>query len=216
MINIKEYIVEGSQKLSIPIQDSQIKMMETYASQLMIWNKKINLTAIKEPQQIADKHFLDSMAVVSHLQDDSLLMDMGSGGGFPGIVIKIMNPSIQMVLVDSVRKKVNFLKHVIRLLGLENIEAIQVRVEDLHNDSNYIHQFDGIVSRAFADLSKFVDLAQPLIKNNGSIYAMKGKQAAAEINPDIKKQFSISTTKYHLPFEKSERCVMVLNHKVNI
>ncbi|MFH2093001.1 MAG: 16S rRNA (guanine(527)-N(7))-methyltransferase RsmG [Pseudomonadota bacterium] len=196
--------------LKIEATALQIRKMTQYAEELMAWNKKINLTAIKDPLQVAEKHFIDSIAVMSLLENDHQMMDMGSGGGFPGIVIKIMNPSIRVVLVDSVRKKINFLKHVIRLLDLNGIDAVHSRVEDLNFDDQYARQFDGVISRAFADLSKYIDLAHPFIKPGGSLYAMKGRQGLEEVTSDMQEKYTIITKHYQLPFEKSERYVIKL------
>ncbi|MCF6247003.1 MAG: 16S rRNA (guanine(527)-N(7))-methyltransferase RsmG [Desulfobacula sp.] len=187
--------------------------MVIHAKELMLWNKKINLTAIREPLQIVEKHFIDSIATLSFLGNQKHVIDMGAGGGFPGIPLKIMNPLLYVVLVDSSRKKVNFLKHVIRLLGLKNIDAIHSRVEDLHNNDNYKGQFDVVISRAFTELSNFTRLGIPFLKTNGFICALKGKNAVLEITPDIKAQFTVKTSQYTLPFEKSLRYIIRLSKK---
>ena len=187
--------------------------MTTHAKELMAWNKKINLTAIKDPLKIAEKHFIDSIAVVSSFENEECLIDMGSGGGFPGIPIKIMKPSLKVVLLDSSRKKVNFLKHVIRTLHLENIEAFHSRVEDLHENEAYKNKFDAVISRAFTELSGFVGLACPFLSEAGTIYAMKGKHADQEITPAILKKFDLKTDHYQLPFEKSDRLLIKLSVK---
>ena len=111
--------------------------MTIHAKELMMWNKKINLTAIKQPLKIAEKHFIDSLAAASFIKNKNSIIDLGSGGGFPGIPLKIMNPLLHVVLVDSSRKKINFLKHVIRLLGLQVIDAIHSRAQDLHDKDLY-------------------------------------------------------------------------------
>lgn len=208
MLDFNNHLTSGLKKLGIDINSLQILMMEQYAKELMAWNKKINLTAIKDPLQVAEKHFIDSIAVAPMLKNEICMMDMGSGGGFPGIVIKIMNPSIKVVLIDSARKKVNFLKHIVRLLNLENIDAVHSRVQDLHNDENYAGQFDAIISRAFADLSKYVGLARPFIKPGGCIFAMKGKQGLSELTSEILENYKLNTEHYWLPFENSKRSVI--------
>ncbi|MFH2058060.1 MAG: 16S rRNA (guanine(527)-N(7))-methyltransferase RsmG [Pseudomonadota bacterium] len=208
MLDFKNHLTNGSKKLGIDISPLQILMMEQYAKELMIWNKKINLTAIKDPLQVAEKHFIDSIAVMPLLKNGICMMDMGSGGGFPGIVIKIMNPSIKVVLIDSVSKKVSFLKHIVRLLNLENIDAVHSRVQDLHNDENYAGQFDAIISRAFADLSKYVGLARPFINPCGCIFAMKGKQGQSEVTSEILENYKLNTEHYWLPFDNSKRSVI--------
>ena len=209
----KHHLKKGSNDLGITVSEHQAEAMTTHAKELMAWNKKINLTAIKDPLKIAEKHFIDSIAVVSSFENEECLIDMGSGGGFPGIPIKIMKPSLKVVLLDSSRKKVNFLKHVIRTLHLENIEAFHSRVEDLHENEAYKNKFDAVISRAFTELSGFVGLACPFLSEAGTIYAMKGKHADQEITPAILKKFDLKTDHYQLPFEKSDRLLIKLSVK---
>jgi len=209
----KQRIKLGSKSLNISVLDHQADMMILHAKELMAWNKKINLTAIKEPLLIAEKHFIDSIAAALFLGNETCLIDMGSGGGFPGIPIKIMRPSLKVVLIDSSRKKVNFLKHVIRILHLENIDAIHARVEDLHENEKYKNKFDAVISRAFTELSNFTALSSPFLSNNGTIYAMKGKHADQEIIPAILEKFDLQKNHYQLPFEKSDRYMIKLSVK---
>jgi len=201
---------QGCEKIQVDITSEQISLMAAHATQLILWNKKINLTAIVEPQAMAEKHFIDALAVQSFLGQEKRMMDMGTGGGFPSIPLKILNPDREFVLVDSSRKKVTFLKHVIRTLGLKNIEAFHCRVEDLAEDDLHAGTYDAVISRAFAGLDKFVGLALPLLKPEGKIYALKGKQAPEEITPELKVQFEIKTDHYQLPFEKSDRYMIRL------
>ncbi|MDA3791468.1 MAG: 16S rRNA (guanine(527)-N(7))-methyltransferase RsmG [Desulfobacula sp.] len=213
MQEFKQRIKLGSKSLNISVLDHQADMMILHAKELMAWNKKINLTAIKEPLLIAEKHFIDSIAAASFLGKETCLMDMGSGGGFPGIPIKIMKSSLKVVLIDSSRKKVNFLKHIIRILHLENIDAIHARVEDLHENEKYKNKFDAVISRAFNELSSFIALSSPFLSNKGVIYAMKGKHADQEITPAILEKFDLQTNHYQLPFEKSDRYMIKLSVK---
>lgn len=209
----KRHILKGSKALGMSVSDHQAGLMGVHAQELMTWNIKINLTAIKEPLQIAEKHFIDSIAAVPLFSAATSLMDMGSGGGFPGIPIKIMYPSLAVTLIDSSRKKINFLKHVIRTLHLENIDAIHSRVEDLQDDTDYRNRFDGVISRAFKDLTDSVERSLPFLKDTGVIYAMKGKNAKKEITSAILKNLDIKTDHYQLPFEKSDRYMIRLSAK---
>jgi 16S rRNA (guanine527-N7)-methyltransferase len=201
---------QGCDKLKIEITNEQVSLMTAHATQLILWNKKINLTAIVEPQIMAEKHFIDALAVQSFLGKEKRMMDMGTGGGFPSIPLKILNPSLEFVLVDSSRKKVTFLKHLIRTLGLKNIEALHCRVEDLAGDDSHAGTYDAVISRAFAGLEKFVGFALPLLIPQGTIYALKGKQAPDEITQELLSQFEIKTDHYQLPFEKSDRYMIRL------
>jgi len=204
-------IQNGSNTLGIKVSNDQAQLMILHAKELIAWNKKINLTAIKNHLEIAEKHFIDSIAATLFLENETRLMDMGSGGGFPGIPIKIMRPELNLVLIDASRKKINFLKHVIRRLNLRNIEAIHTRVQDLHQNENYKNKFDAVISRAFTNLSDVVVLSTPFLGDNGSIYAMKGKHAKKEITSTILNKFNLKTDHYRLPFEKSDRYMLKLS-----
>ena len=207
-------LTKGLDHLNYHLSPLQMEQIRVYASQLMLWNKKINLTAIRKTEEIAEKHFIDSIAASTFLPAADRVVDIGSGGGFPGIVFKILDPDLDMVLVDASQKKVNFLKHVIRTVGLEGIEAIHARVEALQRLSPYAGSFDLAVSRAFSALDKFVGLAQPLIKPDGWISAMKGKNFSEEIFSSIKAAYDIQTDHYQLPFEKSDRYMLLLKQKI--
>jgi 16S rRNA (guanine527-N7)-methyltransferase len=197
----------------IKLSELQMDRMAGHAEELLTWNQKMNLTAIKEPFEVAEKHFFDSIAVSSFLANETSLADIGSGGGFPGIPLKIMKPELNIILIDASRKKINFLKHVIRRLKLENIEAIHTRVEDLKSDKAFPNRFDAVISRAFTDLGRFVDLSLPLLHPGGRIYAMKGKHLDMEITPDLSGRFECKTHHYRLPFEKADRYVIRLSAK---
>ncbi len=179
----------------------------------MTWSRKINLTAIKTPEAVAEKHFFDSMMAGVFLSDEADIIDIGSGGGFPGLVLQIMNPSLRLVLVDASRKKIHFITHVIHLLGLEGVRAVHARAESLHNRDGYRSRFDAAISRALADLGQFINLADPLLKEGGRIYAMKGRRAEAEITSDLARRYDFHTFFYHLPFEKADRRVIRLSAK---
>lgn len=192
------------------LTQDQLGLMAGHAGELMAWNKKINLTAIKDPMAVAEKHFIDAVCVHPLLNNESRIMDMGTGGGFPAIPLKILNPDMAVTMVDAVRKKVNFLNHVVRTLGLEEVCAVHARVEDLAKDPVHAHGYDAVICRGFADLEKFVDLALPMLRPAGRIYALKGEHAQEEITPALEQNFEISTTRYCLPFEKSDRYLVCL------
>jgi 16S rRNA (guanine527-N7)-methyltransferase len=213
LIKFQYHLQNGLKALKIKISDDQVQLMTIHAKELMKWNKKINLTAIKQPLKIAEKHFIDSLAAASFIKNKNSIIDLGSGGGFPGIPLKIMNPLLNVVLMDSSRKKINFLKHIIRLLGLQGIDAIHSRAQDLHDKDLYIAGFDAVISRAFTELSNFVELASPFLNKEGTIYAMKGKQAKKEITPELLEKFNVTADHYMLPFEKSDRYIITLSQQ---
>lgn len=151
------------------------------------------------------------------------MLDIGSGGGFPGIPLKIILPKLSVTLIDASRKKTSFLKHVIRTLKLENIEALHIRAEDLAIQPSYMNRFDVIISRALSSLDAFVRLALPLLKNRGVIIALKGEIDKSELDDlrdnvlekmnsggSIDRQFTISRERYSLPMLNSERSIITV------
>ncbi|MEE9497150.1 MAG: 16S rRNA (guanine(527)-N(7))-methyltransferase RsmG, partial [Desulfobacterales bacterium] len=168
------------------------------------------------PRDIAIKHFLDSLAPAGFIPDRARLLDIGSGGGFPGIPLKILKPSISVLLIDGVRKKVNFLKHVLRTLNLENIEALQVRAENLLKDPESANSFDVIISRALSDLEPFVKNALPLLAKQGTIIAMKGAVAQKELDAVRSNVpgnlYALEVENYRLPSINTLRSIVIIKH----
>ena len=208
---LRHHLEKSLKTNEIKLSELQMDRMAGHAEELLTWNQKMNLTAIKEPFEVAEKHFFDSIAVASFLENATSLADIGSGGGFPGIPLKIMKPELNIILIDASRKKINFLKHVIRRLKLENIEAVHARVETLNSDPSFLKRFDAVISRAFTDLGRFVDLSLPLLHPGGRIYAMKGKHLDMEITPDLAGRFECKTHHYRLPFENADRYLIRLS-----
>jgi 16S rRNA (guanine527-N7)-methyltransferase len=219
----KNIIYDGAKHLEIQMDWGKIDQFAIHALELSKWTRKINLTAISDPLDMAVKHFLDSIAPVPMIPKDVSLLDMGSGGGFPGIPLKVMMPSLSVTLIDASRKKVSFLNHVIRILGLNNIEAIHVRAEDLFRDGNFNPAYDIIISRALSSMVNFVQMSLPLLSKDGSIIAMKGKISAKKIESELSlvrkrpenkenstSNFNVILKKYRLPYLKSERSLVIL------
>jgi 16S rRNA (guanine527-N7)-methyltransferase len=176
---IGDIIKQETQSMQLSLSIDEIRSFEVYAAELKKWNSKVNLTAITKDDEIAIKHFIDSLSLAPYITADDCLLDIGSGAGLPVIPLKIIRPDIPMVSVDAVAKKIHFQRHVIRILNLQKIEAIHARVEDLHK--THRHSFSVITSRAFTRLDRFVSLAAPLLAENGILIAMKGDQAEGEI-----------------------------------
>lgn len=175
----KELLKTGASELGISLTPEQLTSLDTFAEELKKWNKKINLTAITDDQDIAVKHLVDSLSLLKVVQGEGRLLDIGSGGGFPCIPVKIVDPALDVVSVDAVVKKISFQKQAARLLKLDNFQALHVRAETLAAD--YAGAFDWVVSRAFSDIPSFVEMALPVLKDGGRIVAMKGKNAAEEV-----------------------------------
>lgn len=175
----KDLLLAGAKELGVTISPAQLASLDSFAEELKKWNKKINLTAIDDDQGIAVKHLVDSLSLLKVVNGSGSLLDIGSGGGFPGIPVKILLPELSIVSVDAVVKKISFQKQAVRLLQLADFTPLHVRAETLAAD--YAASFDWVVSRAFSDLPSFVAMALPLVKREGRIVAMKGRNAAEEV-----------------------------------
>ena len=155
--------------------EAQQKLLQ-YLSLLNKWNKVYNLTAVRDPLQMVTLHLLDSLSVLPHIQARSLL-DVGSGGGLPGIVLAICMPQLKVTTIDTVQKKTIFMRQVKGELGLNNLEVVHARVENYQPSE----KFEAIISRAFSDTALFVKLTQHLLAQNGKWLAMKGKVPHEEL-----------------------------------
>lgn len=218
-----DLIVEGAAVFDIDLSPGQTRQFAVHAAELVRWNQKVNLTAITDPFEVAVKHFLDSLSAVRSIPEDATLLDIGSGGGFPGLPLKVLKPSLTITLIDASRKKVSFLKHVIRTLDLDKIEALHIRAEDFANDPLYRHQFDVVISRALSSLALFRRLAWPLVIDTGAIIALKGDIAKDELNElqgrgfddgddpqTAGRRFSVTVEKFRLPFLNSNRTIAII------
>ncbi len=177
MDNFELQLESAFNYLNLPKNDQVWSKLYDYLSLLQKWNKTYNLTAIRDPQEMFVKHLLDSLAVAPHV-DSKRLIDVGTGGGLPGIPLAILFPERQVDLLDSNSKKTRFLVQAKAELGLENILVLHKRVEDY----SPIEKYDGIISRAFASLDDMLNLTRHLIASNGSWWAMKAQKTQAEIS----------------------------------
>jgi len=155
-----------------------IEKLEIYLATLKKWNKVYNLTAINEDADIIVKHFLDSLSVNQYIQNSGRILDVGTGAGFPGLILAVFNPEKSFVLVDGVSKKISFLQEMIGKLNLKNVIAVHTKVEQY----KVAEQFDIIISRAFADIKKMTKLTSHLIKDGGKFIAMKGPDVMSELD----------------------------------
>ncbi len=190
----KELLIEGAKTFGIHLDEKLTEAFDLFLKELLKWNRKINLTAIRTEKGIIIKHFLDSLSASPYLLNTFSLLDIGSGAGFPGIALKIVYPSLKVTLIDSVRKKVDFQKHIIRTLGLKGIEAIHGRVQDKEILQSMEGRFDTVISRAFSDLQTLFVLSLPFLKKGGILLAMKGEVSGEEIRDFAE----IGGTRYHL------------------
>lgn len=206
-------VESGADKFNIPISPQQVGQFLTHTDLLLDWNKKTNLTRITDIKDIAVKHFLDSMAALPYLPKAGNVLDIGSGGGFPGLVLKIMRPELTVTLIDSVRKKISFLQHVIRTLRLEGVSAHHVRAEAFINEPSQRGGYQAVVSRALASLVDFAELAIPFLAPEGFIYAYKGnmeKKEVRQIGTITAPSLTVSQKTVHLPHADLNRTIVMI------
>jgi 16S rRNA (guanine527-N7)-methyltransferase len=169
---------EGARELGVDLSEEKLKAFQFFLEELMRWNRKMSLTSIRHPFDIVVKHFLDSLAVSPYLSQGCSLLDIGSGAGFPCIVLKISDPSLKVTSVDSSRKKLSFQRHLIRQLRLEGVDALHAHLPDSGIADKFDKSFDYALSRALGSLETLLRIARPFIKDTGLIIAMKGKTGA--------------------------------------
>lgn len=188
------------------MNDKNVTQFESYADELIRWNRRINLTAITDRESIFEKHFFDSLSLLPHLPLDGSILDVGSGAGFPGLPLAIENPRFKVICLDSIQKKVNFINHIIHLLTLKNAKAIQGRIEDL--DSH--ERFDAIVSRGTFKTEILLQHALPHLNKGGRIIHMKGREEKLDLDA---LKFKIEIQKYELPKTKAARHLLIIFQK---
>ena len=179
---MKELAQQARTLLGIQLSSRQLNALELYEQELLHWNERTNLTAIREPGQIRIKHFLDSLTCLLVIREapPSRIVDVGTGAGFPGLPLKIIYPSMQLTLVESVGKKADFCRRVIQKLGLEGVQVVQERVETLGQMPEHRQQYDWALARAVAVMNVLVEYLLPLARIGGAALALKGENAPAE------------------------------------
>lgn len=192
------------------------EMFSTYADMLVQWNEKINLTAITDEEGIVIKHFLDSLSIIPYIPENAkTLIDVGTGAGFPGIPVKIVNDKISVTLLDSLEKRVKFLNEVINGLGLKDIYAVHGRAEDFGADKKYREQFDAATARAVASLPVLLEYCLPFVKVGGTFIAMKGPDVENELKEsgkalEVLGGEIIDVRELTLPRSDNKRCIIVV------
>ena|SRR6056300_796029 len=204
MADLQKLLAQGLIDLGIAATERQTSQLLSYLELMQKWNKAYNLTAIRDPQQMLVRHLLDSLAVVPHIAQTDLI-DVGSGGGLPGIPLAILSPQQAITTLDSNSKKTRFQSQVKIELGLTNLEVIHGRVEALEN-----RQFSQVISRAFASIIDMVTLSQGLLAEKGVFLAMKGRYPDAEL-AELPLQFRLQQSyALHIPGLEEERHLLVL------
>ena len=211
-------LLGAAKQLGLALSDSEADQLLAYLALLQRWNSIYNLTAVRDPDRMLSQHVFDCLAVMAplrrHLAGTAApqrLLDVGSGGGLPGVVIAILNPAIDITCVDTVGKKAAFVQQVAASLRLRNLHSQHARVEQLK-----VPPFDIITSRAFASLADFVGLTRTLLAEGGAWFAMKGKSPVDEVNalpPDIN---VFHVEQLQVPDLEAERCLVWMRPKPSL
>lgn len=211
---------DAASEMGLELTPAQLAMFQTYYEQLVDWNRRVNLTAITDYETVQTRHFADSLAVLlaidaSDFGPNASLVDIGSGAGFPGLPLKIVRPAWQVMLVESTRKKTEFLEHMIYQLGLEGVQIMWARAEAVGQNPAYREQFDVAVARAVADLAVLAEYALPLLHVGGRFVAHKGTDPRDELRTaekaiELLGGAFLSTIPYRLPaFDRPLHLVII-------
>ena len=209
----EQEFIDSIKELGIEPTDKQLYQLSKFYELLIEWNQKINLTRITDKKEVYLKHFYDSLTISKELDLNKIntLCDVGTGAGFPGIVLKIFYPNLKITLIDSLLKRVKYLNEIIKELNLKEIKAIHTRAED------YKETFDIVTARAVANIEKLLTYTMRLVKKDGKLIAMKGN-IDEEITEDVRKRIDkkyklIKINKFYLPKEESHRSLVIIGKK---
>ena len=220
IIEFSNLMKEYGKEIQIKFTEEQLQKFYKYMNMLIEWNKKINLTAIIEPKEIILKHFMDSLTILKYVNDNEKMLDVGTGAGFPGIPIKIMNENIEITLLDSLNKRINFLNEAINKLELKNISAIHSRIEDYGKNNKYREKYDIVTSRAVANLATLSEYMLPMLKIKGKSICMKGSDIKEEVKNskraiDILGGEIVNIEELVLPKSDNRRNLIIIKKKKN-
>lgn len=198
-----DLLIEGLQRMALKLSDQMIDQLMTYLNLVEKWNRVYNLTAIRERDEMIKLHFLDSLSILNHVHLKNIL-DVGSGAGFPGIVLAITKPELKVTVMDSVNKKTTFMQQVKSELALTNLDVVNSRVEDYQP----ITLFEAVTSRAFSNLKNMMSLTQHTLQKEGVWLAMKSKDVKEELEEFEKNQYTLIPLE--VPFINAERYLVIL------
>lgn len=198
-----DLLIEGLQRMALKLSDQMIDQLMTYLNLVEKWNRVYNLTAIRERDEMIKLHFLDSLSILNHVHVKNIL-DVGSGAGFPGIVLAITKPELKVTVMDSVNKKTTFMQQVKSELALTNLDVVNSRVEDYQP----ITLFEAVTSRAFSNLKNMMSLTQHTLQKEGVWLAMKSKDVKEELEEFEKNQYILIPLE--VPFIDAERYLVIL------
>lgn len=217
---METFLESTRQLLDVQLTPRQVEQFAAFERELLAWNERINLTAIRDIEGIRTKHFLDSLTPLLELRDPEprSLIDIGTGAGFPGIPLKILLPNLKLTLVESVGKKAAFCQHVVDTLSLENVEVLTARAEDLGHDPAHREKYDWALARAVAVLPVLMEYLLPLVRVGGAALAQKGENAHAEVQASANALKHLGgvlrrLTPVSLPGVADERFLVVIDKK---
>ncbi|MDN6195080.1 MAG: 16S rRNA (guanine(527)-N(7))-methyltransferase RsmG [Atopostipes suicloacalis] len=214
-----ETFKKALEEKKLPIDTKKMKQFQKYLILLQEWNEKINLTAIIEDEDVYLKHFYDSLTLAKYVdfrEQPLKLCDVGSGAGFPSIPLKILFPEIEITIVDSLKKRINFLDILVKELGLEGVSLHHARAEDFGQDKKFRASFDLVTARAVARLSVLSEFCLPITKKQGVFAAMKGSQGEEELENAKKAIHTLGgklrgLEKFELPLDAGERTIILID-----
>ena len=216
IMDIKGYILSAVKNFKIELSDEQLNQLENYYKLLVSWNERMNLTAITEPKDVAIKHFADSLSVLSFVDvpNGASVIDVGTGAGFPGLVLKIVRPDIKLTLLDSLKKRLTFLEDVLNNLGLD-AQLIHSRAEEGGQSIDLRECYDFAVSRAVAQLNVLCEYCLPYVRLSGSFIAFKGGESDGEIKNASKAIQTLggknkNVYKFDLPENSGSRTLVII------
>lgn len=181
-MNLKELLIKGTSEIGIKIDDAQAETFLKYKEILLEWNERVNLTSITDDQEVIIKHFIDSLTLLKFTElSQKNVIDVGTGAGFPGLPLKIAESSIELTLLDSLNKRVNFLEEVKNILKFDNVTLIHGRAEDFGTRPEFREKFDISLSRAVANLATLCEYCLPFVKLNGYFISLKGPEIDNEL-----------------------------------
>ena len=182
----KNKLKQQSRQFNVKLEDNQLEKFYQYMQLLLEWNEKMNLTAIIEPNEIIQKHFIDSLSIAKYIKSKENILDIGTGAGFPGIPLKIAMPENSIILLDSLNKRIHFLEEIITQLDLYNIEAFHGRAEEFIHQKNQRECYDIVTSRAVAKLNVLLEYMLPFVKIGGRCICMKSSEIEEELKESEK------------------------------
>ncbi|MEK5059960.1 MULTISPECIES: 16S rRNA (guanine(527)-N(7))-methyltransferase RsmG [unclassified Paenibacillus] len=217
MDQIQQQLQDRLDPRGISLTEKQLEQFELYYKELVSWNEKMNLTGITEREQVYTKHFYDSVSLSFYVDMNKIqtIADIGSGAGFPGIPLKICYPHLKLTIIDSLNKRINFLQHIVDTLGLNGVELIHGRAEELGRRTGYRDHYDLVTARAVARMAVLNEFCLPFVRKDGIFAAMKGSDPTEELQDaefslkELKAKV-IDTHAFQLPVEESARHIIVI------